>query len=145
MFLNTELRSFRTIAISFLLIFALMWALQAKPYYFFAAYPVMFAAGAVMLEKLFGKREWLAYPVAFLLFAPIVYFIPMLTPVLPIEKFIAYADIKPNEEGRYILTGDYADMFGWTEQTQLIDSIYRSLPEQERSTAVIWAENYGEA
>jgi hypothetical protein len=63
---------------------------------------------------------------------------------LPIEQYLAYKELK-QENGRYELTGDYADMFGWEEQVALVDSVYNSLSEQERNNCVIWAENYGEA
>ena len=145
LFLNRELKRFRVIAISVVIIFFAMWGLKAKAYYFFAAYPVLFAAGAIMLERIFKSKPLPQYFVAGTLFIPVVYFIPQLTPVLPIEDYIVYRDIKPDSAGRYILSSDYADMFGWEEQVALVDSIYRSLPDTERSSAVIWAENYGEA
>ena len=72
--------------------------------------------------------------------------IPYGTPLLPIERFVKYAGLEKNEEGRIEgLTGDYADMFGWHEQVTLIDSLYRSLSPEEQTRCVIWAENYGEA
>jgi hypothetical protein len=43
------------------------------------------------------------------------------------------------------LTSDYADMFGWEEQVQLVDSVYQSLSETDKKQCVLWAENYGEA
>lgn len=145
LFVHHEMKRFRIIGISVVVIFFLMWILQAKPYYFFAAYPVLFAAGAVMLERIFAGKPVVQIGFAFLMLVPIVYYIPRLTPVLPIEEYIKYRKIKPDSAGRYILTNDYADMFGWEDQVKLVDSIYRSLPAAERKTAVIWAENYGEA
>jgi hypothetical protein len=145
LFLNRELKRFMVIGFSVVIIFFAMWVLKAKPYYFFAAYPVLFAAGAVTLEKIFNGKTLPQYLVAAILFIPIVYFIPQLTPVLPVKDYVAYRDIKPDSAGRYILSNDYADMFGWEEQVALVDSIYQSLPQVERKSAVIWAENYGEA
>ena len=72
------------------------------------------------------------------------FFIPDLTPILPIEQFVKYADVEENN-GRFELTSDYADMFGWEEQVKLVDSVYQSLPPNERNNCVLWAENYGEA
>ena len=79
--------------------------------------------------------------VVLLLLMGAIPFIPDLTPILPIETFTKYAKIKPDDKGRYELTGDYADMFGWEEQVQLVDSVYRSLTPEERENCVIWAEN----
>lgn len=145
LFANAQLKRFRVVGISVVIIFFAMWGLKAKPYYFFAAYPVMFAAGAVMLERISKSKAIVQYGAAFIMFAPIVYYIPRLTPILPIEKYVAYREIKPDSAGRYTLSNDYADMFGWDEQVKLIDSVFRSLPVEERKSAVIWAENYGEA
>jgi hypothetical protein len=145
LFGHHELKRFRVVGISVVVIFFLMWALKAKPYYFFAAYPVLFAAGAVMLDRIFSRKPIIQYAIALLMFVSIVYYIPRLIPVLPIEQFVEYREIEPDSAGRYILTGDYADMFGWDEQVNLIDSVYQALPANERDAAVIWAENYGEA
>jgi hypothetical protein len=143
-FVRRELRRYYPVGIFFVSAFALMWALHSKPYYFFAAYPVMFAAGAVYVENAV-QRNWFPYAIGIVIFALTVPFIPMLTPVLPIEKFVSYKDLKPDHEGRYILTGDYADMFGWEEQVALIDSLYKNLDDEDRARCVIWTGNYGEA
>ncbi|MEM6894776.1 MAG: glycosyltransferase family 39 protein [Bacteroidota bacterium] len=145
-FLLFRSQPFRSLGIAAILIFVTMWALQAKPYYVFAVYPILFAAGAVQVEILLHqKKTILKYVVVVLLLMGAVPFIPDLTPILPIEMFTDYAKIEPNDEGRYELTGDYADMFGWEEQVKLVDSVYRTLPESERKNCVFWAENYGEA
>ncbi|SMO61803.1 ArnT family glycosyltransferase [Gracilimonas mengyeensis] len=140
-----HLKKYRSAGIAFLVIFATMWILKSKAYYFFAAYPVMFAAGAVQIEHWFQNRPKLNYVVAAVILLPIIPFVPEAIPILPIEKHIAYMDLEENEDGRVELTGDYADMFGWEEQVALVDSVYRSLSPQEQENAVIWAENYGEA
>nr|WP_294938718.1 glycosyltransferase family 39 protein [uncultured Flavobacterium sp.] len=144
-FFDKELKKYKSIGIAVLVIFFTMWFLQSKAYYFFAIYPVLFALGAVKTEKLVQKRPIWNYVVAVILFVPTIYFIPMATPVLPIEEFVSYNKLTPEKDGRIILTGDYADMFGWDEQVKLVDSLYQSLPENERKKCVILAENYGEA
>lgn len=135
----------RFLGVAFAAMFILMWALQSKAYYFYAAYPPLFAAGGVWLEKLFSKRPWWSLAPAALMLAFAAYWMPYLIPVLPVEKFIAYSNEKPDAEGRYHFTSDYADMFGWREQVQLADSIYRSLPPEDQRRCIFWAENYGEA
>ena len=67
-----------------------------------------------------------------------IYFIPQGTPILPIEKHIEYAGIEI-QNGRYELTNDYADMFGWEEQVNLVDSLYKSLSPEDREHCTIWA------
>ena len=60
----------------------------------------------------------------------------MATPILPIEDFVAYSKLQPEKNGRIILTGDYADMFGWDEQVKLVDSLYKSLPKNEKEKCI---------
>lgn len=135
---------YRPIGVAAVIIFGTMWALQAKAYYVYALYPVLFAAGAVAIGERLSRRPVWVYAAAALTLLPSVYFIPYLTPLLPIEQFVAYAKLE-SQDGRVELTGDYADMFGWEEQVQLVDSVYQSLSAAERSNCVLWAENYGEA
>lgn len=138
------LQKYRSVGLAFMVIFTTMWILKAKAYYFFAAYPVIFAAGAVTIEEWFTKRRWIPYSIAGILFLLALPVIPQMTPILPIETYTDWYEI-PSENGRYELSGDYADMFGWDEQVALVDSVFRSLPDSIQANTVIWAENYGEA
>lgn len=146
LFVDQKLKKYRSVGIAVMVIFVTMWIMKSKAYYFFAAYPVMFAAGAVQIEKWLKNRPNFNYAVAAVLFLPTIPFIPEATPILPIETYVEYMDKQENEEGRIELTGDYADMFGWEEQVALVDSVYQSLVnEYDPKDIVIWAENYGEA
>jgi len=144
-FFDTELKKYKSIGVATLVIFFTMWFLQSKAYYFFAIYPVLFAAGAVKIEKAFQRKPIWVYVVAFVVLAPSIFFIPKAAPVLPIEKFVAYEELEPEKDGRIIITDDYADMFGWEEQVKLVDSLYRGLPQKDKDNCIILAENYGEA
>jgi len=139
-----NLKKYRSIGIAVLVIFCAMWALNSKAYYVFAIYPVLFASGSVKIESLLRKRPIWVYLVAGLVLTPSIPFIPELTPILPIEKYVEYANLE-EINGRVELTGDYADMFGWEEQVKSVDSVYKSLSVKERGECVLWAENYGEA
>ena len=138
------LMQYRSIGIAALVMFMTMWILKSKTYYIFALYPVIFAAGSTFIGHLLRKRPIFVYVVSAFVLLPMVYFIPQLTPILPIEKFVDYAQLE-ERNGRLELTGDYADMFGWEEQVKLVDSVYRSLSDKEQQDCVLWAENYGEA
>ncbi len=142
--IDKNLKKYRTVGIATLVIFCTMWLLNAKAYYVFGIYPVLFASGAVKIEALFSKKPGWVYGIAMVILVPSIYFIPELTPILPIEKYIEYAQLE-EKNGRIELKGDYADMFGWEEQVKLVDSVYRSLSPEEKNNCVLWAENYGEA
>lgn len=143
-FSNKNLKKYKAVGVATIVIFSSLWLLNSKAYYVFAIYPVLFAAGSVAIEALLAKRPVLVYVVAAIVLLPNIYFIPEATPILPIEKFVRYQDLK-EENGRVALTGDYADMFGWEEQVKLVDSVYQSLGPIEKSNCMLWAENYGEA
>lgn len=141
---DKSMKKYRVVGIASLVIFIIMWLLHSKAYYVFAIYPVLFAAGAVKIESLFSKKPIWVYVIAVVTLVPSMYFIPKLTPILPIERYVEYAQ-KVEQNGRVELTGDYADMFGWEEQVKLVDSVYQSLHPKEKNNCVLWAENYGEA
>ncbi len=144
LFLNKSLKKYQSLGIAFIVILVTMWILKAKAYYFFAAYPIVFAAGAVQVEQwLYRWPKW-NYAVAASMFLPAIYFIPQMTPILPIQTFTEFYGVEQTD-GKYQLSGDYADMFGWVEQVVLVDSVYRSLPKETQKNTVLWAENYGEA
>lgn len=144
LFIGKNLKKYKAVGVAALVIFCTMWLLSSKAYYVFAIYPVLFAAGGVALESLLSKKPALVYLIAAIVLLPSIYFIPEATPILPIEKFVNYKGLE-EENGRIELKGDYADMFGWEEQVKLVDSVYQSLPPKEKSSCVLWAENYGEA
>jgi len=144
-FINPKLKPYKALSVSVIFIFVTMWILQSKSYYFFAAYPVLFAAGSVQIEQWFTKRPVWNYVVAAILILPVIPFVPDAIPVLPVEKYVAYKHLKPGDDGRVQLTSDYADMFGWNDMVQVTDSVYRSLPPADKEQAVILASNYGEA
>jgi hypothetical protein len=144
-FFDSNLKKYKAIGIAAVVIFCIMWTAQSKGYYFFAIYPVLFAAGAVKIEKLLQLKPKWNYAVAALLILPVIPFIPGAIPILPISTYVSYLDLKPEKNGRVVITYDFADMFGWAEQVQLVDSLYQSLPLNQREKCMIWAENYGEA
>ncbi|MFT4741742.1 MAG: hypothetical protein ACI9L9_002536 [Marivirga sp.] len=143
-FFDDKLKKYKMLGITALIIFASMWLLHAKAYYVFALYPLLFAAGAVRLSRLLSTKPTWVYATVILCLLPPLYFIPEATPIMPIEKFIRYKGLEA-KEGRIALTSDYADMFGWEEQVELVDSVYRSLTPEDKKNSVLWAENYGEA
>ena len=144
-FLDPDLKKYKTFGVATVVIFGIMYVMEAKGYYFFAIYPILFAAGSVKAAKLLDKnRKWI-YGVAAILLLPAAAFLPFAIPVLPIQEYVNYSDSKILKGGRVELQDDYADMFGWEEQVVLVDSLYQSVPQKEREHYMIWAENYGEA
>jgi hypothetical protein len=76
---------------------------------------------------------------------------PTTLPILPIDVFIRYQKaigFMPSA-GEHQMLGVlpqyYADMFGWQEMAEKVAAVYRSPPVQDRSRAVFFGNNYGEA
>ncbi len=85
-------------------------------------------------------------------------FLPSSLPVLPEAAYVSYASAlgrvlhisgrsTQTEHGRDegTLPGDWADMHGWPELAATVRRVYDSLSPAERSQAVVFTGNYGEA
>ncbi|MBZ0114666.1 MAG: glycosyltransferase family 39 protein [Thermoanaerobaculia bacterium] len=122
---------------------------HSKAGYLANAYPPLFAAGAVALERIFRRRWNRSLVVAWLLSGLII--APLATPILPVEKFIAYSTAlgqgPSTDEGHELaeLPQFYADMFGWRAKAEAVATVFHSLPAEEQQKTVIFGENYGRA
>jgi len=148
-FVSPALKPLRFLAIAFIGAAALDFATHGKDYYLFAAYPTMFAVGAVACADL-GRRvatTWLlASAVVFAIFAPVA------LPVLDPPTLAAYLRVThlrpPPDEIAAIgapLTQVFSDEMGWRALEKQVARVYRALPDTERRQTAILASNYGEA
>jgi len=142
---------FRTIGIAYVVVLAILLLNgTSNPIYLAPAYPFLLAAGAVVAER-FVERRALRVAYAVLIVALGVVALPMVVPVLPPEKFVAYSrtiGFTPKSAERKelgALPQYYADRFGWPELAAEVARVYRTLPESERAHVLIVAGNYGEA
>lgn len=147
------LKPYRLFAIAYLAIFVLFIFQNAKAYYLFPVYPILFAAGAMLFETIFS-RKYLGRlkPVTIvLLVASGIFVAPLTLPILPIEKYIAFADkigFTPSAGENHemgVLPQFFADMHGWEDMVAEIAKVYHALPETEQAVASIYVQNYGEA
>jgi hypothetical protein len=148
LFFSKDLKKYKPLGILFLVSGLILFVAKGRGYYFYAAYPVLLASGSVWIGNSFtnNKFTWLVPIYGLIILTACIFYLPSLTPILPIEEYVEYDKIQTNKEGRLEeFTNDYADMFGWEEQVALVDSVYRTLSETEKSNCIIWAENYGEA
>lgn len=150
-------RPFRPLGIAYLAILVVFLATAAKPYYLAPYYPVLLAAGGVVVDRaldaLRGRRASLAFR-AVVIGLPLVSGIalaPLALPILPVEQYIRYAawlGLGPTHTERHepgLLPQFYADMFGWQELVDAVDRAASTLTPAEREQAVIFVSNYGEA
>src|SRR5678810_355228 len=112
----------------YLISFTAFVLLKGKNYYLAPIYPMLFAAGAITLENGIERvrQGWLKTAILVLLLAGGAWFAPIVVPVLPIDRFIAYLDTLPFKVPRTehshmsaALPQHYADQFGWEEMTAM--------------------------
>jgi hypothetical protein len=148
------LRPYRTLGWCYLVAFTVFVTLKGKNYYLAPIYPMLLAAGAVAFERGIERtrQAWLKPLIAGVIFANGIYLLPITVPVLPVERFIGYADSLPfklprseKSHFRALLPQHYADQFGWEEMTAAVAKIYNSLPPEQRAKTGIFANNYGYA
>ena len=141
----------RVIVVAYLFLLVAMIVIQAKSYYPSGAYPVLFAGGAAALEAWLTSRRLRAALLAgvVLFSAPLL---PFVVPLLPIERFAAYQDflgLAPEGTDKKMAFGRvpqfYSEMSGWRELAALVGHAYQSLSPEDRTKAVFFADNYGEA
>jgi hypothetical protein len=152
-FARPEGRRYRCLGWAYVVAFALFVALGGKVYYLAPIYPMLFAAGAIVIERFIERRRlgWMRPAYAALLVVGGAITAPFALPILPVETFIRYQRFigleAPRTETRKLsaLPQQYADMFGWEEMTATVARVYNSLPPDERAKAAILTTNYGEA
>jgi hypothetical protein len=78
-----------------------------------------------------------------------IFLLPMILPVLPIDKYIVYSKklgiVPSSNEGKMLseLPQFYADMFGWKEKAKDVALVYNGLSEDEKKRCAIVSSNYG--
>jgi hypothetical protein len=147
-----EGRPYRMLGWAYLTVLCLLLLMRGRVYYLFPAYPMLFGAGAVLIEKALSGPRWAwakpAYVTLLLLGA--AFLAPFALPVLRVEAYMRYSDAldldPPDIEQRKLgkLPQLYSDMFGWEEMTAEVARVYRSLPPSQQFETTIFANDYGE-
>lgn len=125
---------------------------KAKDYYAIGIYPIYIAFGSVFLADAL-KKGWRKYLQPIAVGIPLLLFIPIYKVAFPNKSpdyIIQHSDHYKKlgmlrwEDGKdHSLPQDFADMLGWKELAQKVDSIYLSLPNKNKT--LILCDNYGQA
>src|SRR6266436_5238789 len=156
-------RRWRVLGLTFAVFFVLMEVAHAKNYYVFPIYPMLFAGGAVAIERWLANRfviiehwvvnipVWTRGAVVAIIVLASLPTLPIMTWMLPPERLLAYQTTigftpsKAEVKHESLLPQPIADQFGWPEMAREVAAIYNSLPPEDRAETGIWAGNYGEA
>ncbi len=151
-FFASDGKAYRMLGWAFLVVVGTMMVLKGKDYYSAPAYPMLLAAGTVVIERGLQTRKWLKIGVVAILLGGTAPVVPMLLPVLPVIGYLRYQErlgfTPPATEKSHLrspLPQYYSDELGWKEMTAAVASVYNSLPAEERTKTAIFGQNYGEA
>ena len=124
---------------------------HSRASYLAPAYPMMFAIGAVAVERASLVRAWMRPVVVGAILVLGLISLPFGLPVLPVDTFVKYQaalgqEPKTDErEEMGALPQHYADMFGWDDMVALVARAYAELTPEEKQHARVFGQNYGEA
>ena len=153
-FFKKDTKQFRPLGFIWLTTFLILLINgHSKGEYISAAYQILFAGGAVMIEiwSSFPKRSWIKYYITVQVVVLGIFLSPLARPLLSPESFIKYQSAlglePPSNEGHELvgLPQFYADMFGWEDLAKNVSKVYQSLPKEEQPNTVVYCGNYGEA
>jgi len=145
-----SLARYRSLGWCYLIVLAMLVGQGGKPYYFIPIYPLLFAVGAIVIERSL-KAGWARAAVAVVLLAAGAALAPTGLPLLPPEGLIKYS----NALGIHASSGErsaqgripwfFATMFGWEELVAKVDDVYRTLPPEDQAKCSIFCRNYMQA
>jgi hypothetical protein len=145
-------RRYRVIGIIYLVTLAEFILLHGKSYYLAPAYPMLFAAGGVAVQRIFAARlKWIKPVFLGAIIAMGTLCAPLVLPVLAPDKLVAYMRVIHMEPPRTetsqteALPQIFADQFGWEQMVGSVAHVYHHLHPEDEKRAVIFCQNYGEA
>lgn len=154
LFVSARLREFRFLGWCYLVCFVSFVVLKGKNYYLAPIYPMLFAAGAVVIEIAIERTRqvWLKPAIVVLLLTGGAWLAPLVVPVFSVDRFISYMNSLPFKPPRSehsheqaLLPQHYADQFGWEELTAKTAEAWSRLTPEERGDCGIFAQDYGQA
>ncbi len=135
-------RRFRALGWMFLVPLILFFVAQGRFYYMAPAFPMLFAAGAVLWDEWLSRRSPTAARIGrggtwAALGAGAIFSAVTMLPIAPINSAGWRLTSKIHD--------NFTEQIGWPELAATVAGIYQSLPETERAHTAILAGNYGEA
>ena len=134
---RAEARPYRPLGLAYVVLLAIALLTGAKPYYTMGLLLALLGAGGVVAELWLRNRRGrkLALGVAISVSAVVAALITL--PLVPVGDVHATPIPDINE--------DAIETIGWPAFAASVARVWNQLPESERSTAVVYASNYGEA
>ena len=133
-------RRYRVFAWMYLVTLISFWAAKGRGYYTAAAYPMLMAMGATVIERGLMRlpRLWRGTVQAVYLIALTAWGLYVCTSILPL------ASSGPVRAWALENNGDLREEIGWNELVKTVATIWESLPALQRDDVGILVGNYGE-
>jgi len=144
------LARYRSLGWCYLTVLAMFIVQGGKPYYIAPVYPFLSAAGAIAIERWLA-RPWMRTAIAAAVLGAGALTAPLGMPLLPVESFLKYQDIigmRPSSGEKWVegrLPSFFANFFGWKELAGTVETVYRSLPAEDRARCGVFCQNYMQA
>jgi len=148
------LKPYRLLGISYVVCYAIFFVLHGKNYYLAPIYPMLLAAGAIVIESALNRPKlfWLKPVIVVVLVASGIHLLPITVPIYSPDRFLAYTKTLPfklpvmeHSHARAALPQWYADQFGWKEIVDETAVAWSKLSPAERNDCGIFAQDYGQA
>jgi hypothetical protein len=151
---SQRLKPYRMLGWTYLVCYSVFFALHGKNYYLAPIYPMLLAAGSVVMDEAISRPRltWLKPAIAVVLLANGAYLAPVTIPVFSPEHFVAYTKHLPfklpvmeHSHARAALPQWYSDQFGWQEIVDETAVAWNRLSPREQQDCGIFAQDYGQA
>jgi len=140
---------------SFLVLFAIFFVLGGKSYYLAPIYPILFAPGAIMVERFVRNKKLWKTSILVGLATSSLFLIPMSLPILPLQtllqvsKFYSSIYTLPDRGSTDLNSQEapwhFRQMLGWEDIAAQVSKVYHSPTLGERTNVAILVWDYGHA
>lgn len=139
----------RPLSISILLSFLFLLGSNGKAYYFFSIILTILPFGGLYWEQnILVNRKWILYPLSIILLLGGV-LIPFGLPIYTFEKYLTrfqkYEKSVIKGGKQVIRSEEYYSSQKWGKTMHELQSVYDSLPVNEKKNCLIWGKHYSQA
>jgi hypothetical protein len=153
---SKEAKTFQPLAYLYLSALLVLLIFSGKSYYLAPAYPMLLAAGGVVIEKYIAqyKRFWIQKVILTVVIIGNVSILPVGMQIFSVEGMIGYFEFSAKYMGAgealrwetgelHELPQDFADMIGWRAMAEQIDVLHKKYSGESDVNYAIYGANYG--
>jgi hypothetical protein len=149
LWLAPRFRSYRFVAVAFVLLLGAAALLNGKGYYIAGIYTPLICAGWVALERAWNARPaWRALAAGAVIVSAAL-MAPFTIPLVSAQALIGYSQLLGitgrNGTPPHLVQPLFADEFGWDGLTRRVAAIYGKLPAEQRMRTAIFSDTYAGA